>query len=126
MPRITINEQYLQRIIVLFDEYESESEVMKYGPLSQDLGLKVGGPGFAPGVHLKAAAKLVQANFLERATMFCDQTGSIGYGIRQLLENSDRIESLNDLSAAEFADYVEEASNKGGAPAPSSTGGEAA
>ena len=114
MGIITINETYLNERVKIFAKYESDSYDLSTGPLSEEVRIKPGGPAFAAGQDLKKNANLVRNNFNTRATQFNQQSGFLRNGLTSLLDNSEKIETLNTMSAEDFGYYVEESASGGG------------
>ncbi|GLY33787.1 hypothetical protein [Kineosporia sp. NBRC 101731] len=115
--KITINEAYLKARITDFTNFDTEAynrlHTFNWGGnltanLTTALRMGTGKDGFTPGKDLYTAAEGVRSNFSTRMTQFKEQSQHLYSGLQDLLDDQEEIQSLNNITASEFGDYVGE------------------
>jgi len=129
--KITINEAYLKDRVTQFTNYDAEAYSRLHsfnwgsttGNLSAPLRMGTGRKEFTPGADLYTAAEAVRENFKTRMLQFKEQSQHLYSGLEDFLDDQDVVQSLNETSAAEFGNYVTEASSGLGSGTGGGTGG---
>jgi len=113
---ITIDEATLKRLQV---EYESLTDELKLRAdsypwsstadvtIESPFYLQLGGGSFTEATALVKKLEKIRTNLAERFQLTYQDADGLAVGIKALLKDTDAVENLNDMTADEFASFVQ-------------------
>lgn len=109
--KVVIAEDFIEHLRAVFDEMYGEIPGLLKGDAHvtdlREMFASLGTDGYVRGTALAKAIDGAGAMFHARLEGYGTLLDSLGYGLMTFLEDSDRVESLNTVTAAELGGYVD-------------------